>query len=862
MFVLSSLYAAATHNRAGEIIYRRISGFTYEVTIITYTKESAPVERPALLIDWGDNTGIDTLRRTFEDNNTYADRDVTINRYRGVHNFAGPGRFIISVEDPNRNNNILNLIPPNGQSDQVVFYIESELVINPFAPANVGPHNNSAVLLNPPIDQACLGQPYRHNPGAFDPDGDSLVYSLVPNRVEGGNIPDYYISPSGIAPGPNNNISINARTGDLVWDAPQQAGQYNIAILIEEFRNGLYVGSVLRDMQITVETCDNIAPEISLTTLDTCVVAGSSISIPVSASDENGDNLVLTASGLPFEVNQSPASFSQSGSTTANFGWSTICNHVRKSPYQVVVKAEDQNSEVKLVDFKSFQVTVIGPPVQNVSANVVGGITQISWSNYNNQCTEAVALKVYRRAGATSYVRPLCTTGMPDELGYELIATLEDAAATSFTDTDTDPTTEFCYRLVACFADGAESVVSDEACTQIRLDVPIMTHVSVGVTDNTTGVDTIRWAKPQGLDTLNAFPPPYRFKVLQGVGFANATTEIGSTPTSNTFGGLDTTFIARNLGTQDTANAFRVVFESNGNDVGTSGVSSSIFLESGIGDEVVRLSWTEEVNWGNFRYIIERLDPNTQTFDSIGTSIAPNFEDRDVVNDSTYCYRVRALGAYSNVDLNDPFINFSQELCATPVDNEPPCPPVLQAIADCELENVAITWEDTNFVCAPDVAGYNLYYKTTIDGDFEQIESFPVGQNQYTFTGENTVAGCFYITAIDDNGNESLPSNIGCTDNCPAYQLPDVMTPNGDGFNDVFRPFSSKFVRNVQVEIFNRWGKLVFETTDPQINWNGNYRETQQPVAEGTYFYVINLEVLTLEGLTPQNYSGYITLLR
>ncbi|MGB0167459.1 MAG: hypothetical protein ACPF8V_11460, partial [Luteibaculum sp.] len=74
--ILFSSDVFATHNRAGEIIYRRVSGLTYEVTIITYTKESAPVERPFLPINWGDNSPVDTLARTFEDKNTYASRDI------------------------------------------------------------------------------------------------------------------------------------------------------------------------------------------------------------------------------------------------------------------------------------------------------------------------------------------------------------------------------------------------------------------------------------------------------------------------------------------------------------------------------------------------------------------------------------------------------------------------------------------------------------------------------------------------------------------------------------------------------------------------------------------------------------------
>ncbi len=50
-----ALVAVATHNRAGEITYRHISGLTYEITITTCTKTSVIADREWLKINWGDN---------------------------------------------------------------------------------------------------------------------------------------------------------------------------------------------------------------------------------------------------------------------------------------------------------------------------------------------------------------------------------------------------------------------------------------------------------------------------------------------------------------------------------------------------------------------------------------------------------------------------------------------------------------------------------------------------------------------------------------------------------------------------------------------------------------------------------------
>ena len=164
--------AHATHNRAGEITYTHVEGLTYEILITTYTKTSAPADRPWLYLYWGDEVDepIDSLER--ETVQLLPD-DIQINRYRGNHTYGGPGIFEIRVEDPNRNQGVLN-IP--GSVD-VPFSISTLLIIDPLAG-----HNNSVQLLNPAQQNACLFQPWIHNPGAHDPDGDLLTYDLVPCR--------------------------------------------------------------------------------------------------------------------------------------------------------------------------------------------------------------------------------------------------------------------------------------------------------------------------------------------------------------------------------------------------------------------------------------------------------------------------------------------------------------------------------------------------------------------------------------------------------------------------------------------------------------------------------------------------------
>jgi gliding motility-associated-like protein len=61
------------------------------------------------------------------------------------------------------------------------------------------------------------------------------------------------------------------------------------------------------------------------------------------------------------------------------------------------------------------------------------------------------------------------------------------------------------------------------------------------------------------------------------------------------------------------------------------------------------------------------------------------------------------------------------------------------------------------------------------------------------------------------------------------------------------------------MKIFNRWGGLVFETSDALVGWNGIASSSGQPCSDGTYFYVIKI---TLEGKRKYTFKGPLQLQR
>ena len=107
-FSLFALNMFATHNRAGEITYVHVSGFTYKSTITTYTKvsgTSADADRTRLGISWGDGT-FDSIDRVSQ---VFLDADIKQNKYVGNHTYSAPFTYVVGMSDPNRIEQIINI---------------------------------------------------------------------------------------------------------------------------------------------------------------------------------------------------------------------------------------------------------------------------------------------------------------------------------------------------------------------------------------------------------------------------------------------------------------------------------------------------------------------------------------------------------------------------------------------------------------------------------------------------------------------------------------------------------------------------------------------------------------------------------
>jgi len=843
-----SLPLHATHNRAGEITLTQLDELTYQIQITTFTYTLSQADRDDLEVQWGDNTFSTAPRVELVKLPNYYQKNVYITQ----HTFPGPGVYEIVVQDPNRNANVKNI--PN--SVNVIFSIKTTILIN----GEIGP-NSTPVLLNPPIDRAAFGQIFIHNPAAYDPDGDSLSYKLtICTELDGRPIEGYTLPPA------SDTLFINPFTGDLTWITPSDSGWFNIAIDVEEWRDGVKIGNIVRDMQIEVYHTNNHAP-VQTDPGNYCIEAGSILAVDIEATDEDNDSIQQWATGGPFVVEQNPATYTVDegsvsiGYSRAQFEWQTDPSHVREQYYTVVFKAEDSNPETPLVNIQNMNIKVLGPSPDMPA--LIPGSNSVTLTWPADTCLPVTGYQIYRKDGPAGYVPDTCTGGVPSETGFVLIGSTFSRLDTLFID-DNDGNglpqgSEYCYMLVSVYPDGALSFPSPENCTPLVEGSPSLLEVSV-IDHTTSGTIRVAWAKPTGLDTIPA-NGPYEYLIFRSNDLlGNNMSQVGSMSTADL---NDTVWLDATVNTLSFPWSYKVELYNDepGNrfKIGEAESASSLYPDLRGEDNRIVMQMRKNVPWINYDYTIYRLNNSTGSYDSIGFNTEDIFTDEGLTNGVEQCYRVTSTGwrllggtLYENT-------NFSHTVCATPVDTIPPDPPRLSGYSLCDSMYNHLSWKYTDPESYEDVEAYKLYYSPTFEDTPYLIAEFNDPYDTvYNHYPENTLSGCYLVTAIDSFENESEPSIRLCLDECSNYILPNVFSPNGDGINDLYRPQRTSYVEKVEMTIFNRWGIQVFYTEDPDVNWDGKVNSTDQLAAPGVYYYICDVYEYRLTGIEVYTLTGFI----
>tara|TARA_X000001036_G_scaffold421711_1_gene443854 strand:+ start:2722 stop:5529 length:2808 start_codon:yes stop_codon:yes gene_type:complete len=913
----------ASHIRAGEVIARRISNLTfeYEFTFIGYRDTETNIEFGGGDFDFGDGTVISGDFNVIE---TQLTNNIVRAEFTLIHTYKAPNSYIVSYSEDNRNAGIANM----ENSLNTPFYTETLIIIDPF----FGVNNTPILTVPPIDEGIPGARFIHNAGAFDIDGDSLAYYLVIPKMGKNSEVvlyrslnhPDFYTN---FGQGSENltppSLDLNEAYGDLIWDAPgdvynlgssdcpsgvSECAEYNVAFRIEEWRKigGKWyrLGYVTRDMQIIIYEGDNEKPKLEIPG-PICVTAGDQVVQAIVGTDPDGHQVKIEAFGGPFEVNssatyKSPNSFPATFQDTPgklNFEWNTFCGHIRERAYEVQFKVADNPIEnnIKvgptLTEFGTWEISIVGPAPQGLALVPKSGRSiELTWDDY--VCSNASEIEIWRRVGDFDFDLDDCEVGMPPYSGYSLIAKTS-ASETLFVDQRLAPGANYCYRIVAQFPNPGlgTSYISEEVCLTLETDAPVITHVDVLETSE-DGRIKIDWTPPYA----TTFPAPYTYSLYRSSGFYLNEEILVAEKIS------DTLFIDQmDLNTADYAYAYRIaVYDANNRFIDSSAVASSVKLGAKPLLSAVELSWQANVPWSNnilsypYHYVYRDRsnlsNPDLMTLiDSVKISEKGfsyldygRFNNIALDDELIYCYALTTYGGYDNPILPTPLVNNSQIVCAQPNDNIVPCSPLDVKVSnsyDCDsrddmancsemaFENIVSWLENESSQCDDDVIYFRVYFSPTgLDQDFYLLDS--TVETSYQHSVLNSFKGCYRITAVDRSLNESDFSNTSCIDNCSQFILPNAFSPNGDAFNDTFRPmYCPRFILKVSFKVLDRTGKEVFDLkfeneSSILIQWDGK-NNVGSPLAAGVYFYVseVTFDVLT-NAKQKKTYKGWIQLLK
>jgi len=122
--------------------------------------------------------------------------------------------------------------------------------------------------------------------------------------------------------------------------------------------------------------------------------------------------------------------------------------------------------------------------------------------------------------------------------------------------------------------------------------------------------------------------------------------------------------------------------------------------------------------------------------------------------------------------------------------------------------------------------------------------------------------GVYNVVLIVNSGNPDFCTdtfNIQITvEGQSKLTMPNVFTPNGDGFNDTFKP-DAEHLETLEVSIYDRWGKQVGEFNTIDGSWDGKNMHNKKEASDGVYYYILSA---TGKDKVVYNLQGTVTLIK
>ena len=254
-----------------------------------------------------------------------------------------PGDYTVTWNNCCRNPSIANLINPGALS----MFLDCSFTVD------LTTTTSSPYFLSPPIVCVPVNTPWQYNPLPFDEEGDSLSWSLdVPYDYVPGAFPNGYpIVGYSVPPSlTGGSLTINPYTGQLSWTA-SVTGNYVYTVICEEYRNGLKLGEIRRDMQFIVLPNGNLPSLSNLNNFTTdsngipfveCM-ANNPVDLDLTVIDSSTFFIAFNGIGEIFDDSLNPMTYSIISSNNLyekqfNLSWIPNNSDEREEPYIITTR--------------------------------------------------------------------------------------------------------------------------------------------------------------------------------------------------------------------------------------------------------------------------------------------------------------------------------------------------------------------------------------------------------------------------------------------------------------------------------------------------------------------------------------------
>ena len=377
----------------------------YELDVLTGTYNLISVDSMSL----GASGSVATMSTVY---------GVEIYHFTDSITFPINGYYMIKWSDCCRNGAIINMSSPLAEEMQLLTYINVDSA-NP---------NSSPTYLSPPVIYLPANNVWQYNPLPFDIDGDSLVWNLsVPLSNDTTVIGYEFLSDTALYSNTTGIFSMDTLTGEITWN-PKMVGNFVASFAIEEYRNGVLVGAMSRDMQfVVVPDSTNAVPDVSFMQSPPVnnlgypyikILPGQNYEITLLASDADTNDVVsMEVYGEPFEISN-PALFNVLNTGIGNeikgtFNWTPNMSQLRSKPYLVIFRTTD--------NFFYFDET-IQIEVSMVTSNEENNLLEIK-DIYPNPACNNFSLPIMIEK------RKIITLGIYNSLGVKLSSEILDLSS-------------------------------------------------------------------------------------------------------------------------------------------------------------------------------------------------------------------------------------------------------------------------------------------------------------------------------------------------------------------------------------------------------------------------------------------------